>query len=154
MALNLTRIHPSLKTVARNLPKVAASQGFQVRITSGYRSRAQQAKLYNDYVTGKALYPANPPGQSAHEYGLALDILSTNTNALVNMLSSVGLLWAGPGDPIHFQMPSKTAVGGPTTQKVTAAKAKPKSALKKVLGVASWVPGTVGWGSMLLDFLL
>ena len=153
MALNLSRVHPKLRTIARNLPRVAASQGFQVRVTSGWRSRATQAKLYNDYIQGKSLYPANYPGTSAHEKGLALDILSTNTAALVGLLASVGLQWAGPGDDIHFQM----AVGSPRTAVLAPAKAIPqpkkKSLAKKVLGVAGWVPGPVGWGASLLDLI-
>lgn len=157
MALNLTRVHPKLKTIARNLPKVAASQGLEVRITSGFRTRAVQAKLYRDYITGVSAYPANPPGQSAHEKGLALDILTTDVNKLVSILSSVGLVWAGMGDPIHFEIPSKTALGGSVGQKVPVAKAPAKakkSVAAKVISAASWVPGPVGWAATVLDFLL
>jgi hypothetical protein len=104
VALNLSRVHPKLRTIARNLPRVAASQGFEVRVTSGWRSYSNQAKLYRDYLNGVSHYPANPPGTSEHEKGLALDILSTNTSRLVDILASVGLYWAGPADPIHFQL--------------------------------------------------
>jgi hypothetical protein len=150
---NLSRVHPTLKKIARNLPRVAKAQGFQVRITSGWRSYATQAKLYRDYVNGIALYPANPPGQSLHEKGLALDILSTNPDALVGLLTSVGLVWAGPTDAIHYQMPA----GGSRTVKVTAPSPTPapkkKSLAKKVLGVTSWVPGPIGIASTILDFI-
>jgi len=150
---NLSKLHPTLKKIARNLPRVAAAQGFQVRVTSGYRSYATQAKLYRDYVNGIAAYPANPPGQSKHEKGLALDVLSTNVEALANLLTSVGLIWAGPADPIHFEMP----MGGSRTQKVAQVQVptpkKKKSLAKQVLGVASWVPGPVGIASTILDFI-
>lgn len=153
MALNLSRVHPKLKKIAANLPRVAASQGFQVRVTSGWRSYATQAKLYKDYINGIAAYPANPPGQSMHEKGLALDILATDVNKLVTLLSEVGLVWAGPADPIHFEMP----VGGSRSSKVapvnTTPAPKKKSLLKSVLGVASWVPGPVGIASTVLDFI-
>lgn len=153
VSLNLSRVHPKLKTIARNLPRVAASQGFEVRITSGYRTRATQAKLYRDFISGVSHYPANPPGKSKHEKGLALDILSTNTNALVGLLTSVGLKWAGPQDPIHFEI----AVGGPRTADRPTIQAKPlpkkKSFAKKALGAASWVPGPVGWGATILDLI-
>ena len=125
MALNLSRLVPKLKTIARNLPRVASSLGFQVRITSGWRSYATQAKLYKDYLAGVAHYPANPPGTSKHEKGLALDILSTNTESLVSILNSVGLVWAGPSDPIHFEIPSGRAVGAPRTNVLPPAKAIP-----------------------------
>lgn len=155
--LNLSNVHPTLKTIARNLPRVAAAQGFQIRITSGYRSYATQKKLYQDYISGRALYPANPPGQSAHEKGRAIDVLSTNVEALASLLQSVGLVWAGPEDPIHFELPAKIASGRARTQKVAQVqvqtKAKKKSVVKKVLGVASWVPGPVGIASTILDFI-
>jgi hypothetical protein len=153
VSLNLSKIHPTLKTIARNLPRVAASQGFQVRITSGYRSYATQAKLYKDYISGVAAYPANPPGQSKHEKGLALDVLSTNTEGLANLMTSVGLVWAGPSDPIHFEMPAKSSrTGKVTTVSPTPAKKK-KSLAKSVLGVTSWIPGPVGIASTVLDFI-
>jgi hypothetical protein len=154
---DLSRIHPLLKKIARNLPKVAAANGIQIRISSGYRSRAVQAKLYNDWISGRAQYPANPPGQSQHEKGRALDILSTDTNALVGLLTGVGLLWAGPEDPIHFELPPKIATGSRQSQKLSPAptptKAKKKSLGKKILGAASWVPGPVGIGATILDFI-
>ena len=152
-AANLSRVHPFLRKIARNLPRVAARLGFSVRITSGWRSYATQAKLYRDYINGISAYPANPPGHSKHEKGLALDILSDNTNALVNLLTSVGLIWAGPRDPIHFEMP----VGGSRTRKVAPAQVvvapKKKKLAKSILGVTSWIPGPVGIASTILDFI-
>lgn len=152
-APNLSKVHPTLRAIARNLPRVAAAQGYQVRVTSGYRSRATQAKLYSDYVKGLSLYPAAPPGTSDHEKGLALDILSTNVEALVRDLTSVGLGWQGPDDPIHFYI----APGASRTSVQAAAKATPapkkKSLAKKVLGAASWVPGPVGLAATVLDFI-
>lgn len=106
VAANLSKVNPKLRTIARNLPRVALANGFEVRVTSGYRTYKQQAKLYADYINGVAQYPANPPGTSEHEKGLALDILSTDTAKLVGLLQSVGLTWAGWGDPIHFQIGS------------------------------------------------
>jgi len=124
-AANLFRLHPFLRAVARNLPRVSKQAGFEVRITSGWRSYATQAKLYRDYLAGVAHYPANKPGTSKHEKGLALDILSTNTKALVALLNSVGLSWAGPADPIHFEIPSGRPVGGPRLNEPAKVKAQP-----------------------------
>jgi len=129
VGLNLTKIHPKLKIIVRNLPRVSKALGFEVRITSGYRDYVTQARLYREYLAGVSHYPANPPGTSKHEKGLALDILSTNTNALVNLLQSVGLVWAGPLDPIHFQIgfdsAQRQAVGSPRLNDLTSAKAIP-----------------------------
>lgn len=153
MALNLSKVHPTLRTIARNLPRVAAAQGFQVRITSGYRSYATQAKLYKDYISGVAAYPANPPGQSKHEKGLALDILSTNTEGLANLLTSAGLVWAGPADPIHFEMPPGSLKSSKVVPTKGVVAPKKKSLVKSVLGVTSWIPGPVGIASTVLDFI-
>jgi hypothetical protein len=88
-----------------------------------------------------------------HERGLALDIVSNNQNALVQMLTSIGLVWAGPEDDIHFQI----GTGGLKSPKVAASKGvvapKKKNLAKKVLGAASWVPGPVGIAASILDFI-
>lgn len=97
-------LHPQLRTISRNLPAVARSLGFQARVTSGYRSPAKQAWLYKRWLQGLQPYPVAPPGTSDHEKGLALDVVSTNPAALVSLLSSVGLYWAGEADPVHFSM--------------------------------------------------
>lgn len=97
-------LHPALRTISRNLPSVARSLGFQARVTSGYRSTKKQAWLYERYLAGLQPYPVAPPGTSDHERGLALDVVSTNPDALVDLLTSVGLFWAGPSDPVHFSM--------------------------------------------------
>jgi hypothetical protein len=132
---------------------VARANGFEVRVTSGWRSRATQTKLYNDYLKGLAQYPAAPPGTSDHEKGLAIDVLSTDVQKLVDLLTSVGLVWQGPADPIHFSMP----LGSSRTNKVTSPQPAPapkgKSVLKTVLGVTSWVPGPIGIASTILDFI-
>lgn len=97
-------LHPTLAAIKRNLPKVAKANGFQARVTSGYRTRAAQKKLYDRYLQGLQPYPVAKPGTSDHEKGLALDVVSTDTNKLVALLTDVGLFWAGPTDPVHFSM--------------------------------------------------
>lgn len=99
-------LHPALAAIKRNLPGVAREMGFQARVTSGYRSRAKQAWLYNRWLQGLQEYPVAPPGTSDHEKGLALDVVSTNPDALVSLLTEVGLFWAGPSDPVHFSLVS------------------------------------------------
>lgn len=43
-------------------------------VTSGYRDRFEQARLYSAYKSGKG-GKAAPPGKSAHEFGLAVDVV-------------------------------------------------------------------------------
>ena len=121
------KLHPKLRTIARNLPRAARQFGFNARVTSGYRSTALQARLYQEYRAGRSRYPAQPPGQSKHEKGLALDVLSDNTSKLVGLLTdpSVGLAWAGPADPIHFEIPSRPATISRRTGVLPSAKPIP-----------------------------
>lgn len=100
-------LHPTLRLISRNLPSVARSLGFQARITSGYRSPKKQAWLYQRYLAGLQQYPVAPPGTSDHETGLAIDVVSTNTEKLVALLRSAGLSWAGPDDPVHFSLKAR-----------------------------------------------
>lgn len=97
-------LHPTLARIKRNLPGVARELGFSARVTSAYRSRSKQAWLYNRWLQGLQEYPVAPPGTSDHERGLALDVVSTNPDELVRLLTEVGLFWAGPSDPVHFSM--------------------------------------------------
>lgn len=97
-------LHPKLQAIRRNLPRVAKKYGFEARVTSGFRSRAKQAWLYNRYLQGLQEYPVAPPGYSDHEKGLAIDAVSTNLDRLVSLLTAEGLYWAGPGDQVHFTM--------------------------------------------------
>lgn len=97
-------LNRDLANIKRNLPKVARSLGFDARVTSAYRSPAKQAWLYDRWLKGLQAYPVAPPGTSDHERGLALDVVSTDTDKLVSLLTSVGLRWAGPSDPVHFSM--------------------------------------------------
>jgi len=102
-------LHPVLRTISRNLPRVARAGGFDARVTSGYRSTAKQAKLYQRWISGLHPYPVAPPGTSDHEKGYALDVVSTNTDKLVSLLTSVGLFWGGPSDPVHFSLLAHTS---------------------------------------------
>lgn len=147
------KLHPQLRAIARNLPAFARRAGFTARVTSGYRSYATQKKLYLDYISGKNSYPAQPPGTSEHERGLALDIVSNNQNLLVSILTSIGLVWAGPNDDIHFQMGTGGLKSPQTAATLPKQSKKKKSVGKTILGAASWVPGPIGLVSTFLDFL-
>lgn len=105
MAVNLSKLHPRLRHIAKNIPRAAAYIGVRARVTSGYRNPKLQAKLYADYQAGLSHYPVAPPGSSLHEKGLAIDVVSDNESDMVRLLTSVGLIWAGEGDPVHFALP-------------------------------------------------
>lgn len=100
----MARVHPLVAAVARNLPRIAPQLGFHVRVTSVYRSYAQQSKLYADYRAGRSSLPANAPGYSLHERGMAIDLVSDNLRELVGFMEYLGFKWAGPKDYVHFYL--------------------------------------------------
>ena len=83
----------------------ARSAGWKGTVSSGYRSVAEQARIYNSGVR-----PAAKPGQSNHNFtaypGGAVDV--TDPQGLAATLRRLGvnqLVWAGGKDPVHFSHP-------------------------------------------------
>lgn len=57
------------------LVEAAASSGIEVAINSGFRSYAEQKRLYDGYISKIPGYnPAAKPGRSNHQNGIAFDI--------------------------------------------------------------------------------
>ena len=66
-------LNPAVKSAVEWCFEAARLNGLQPTVTSTYRSLSEQRKLYRDFLAGKSPYPANPAGQSGHNYGLAWD---------------------------------------------------------------------------------
>lgn len=75
------------------------------RVTSVYRSIAEQTRLYRRYLAGQHPYPVAPPGRSFHNYGRAWDMVASDAVLwrLGQIWTSWGGRWGGPSDPIHFE---------------------------------------------------
>lgn len=81
--VKLAGLHPDVRAAAEWCLDIADQFGVPVSVASGFRSRAEQTRLRRNYEqclrtgqfgrTRDCLYPANKPGFSAHEYGLAFD---------------------------------------------------------------------------------
>ena len=103
---SLTNLQPWLTPYAQWLVSVAPYAGVRsLRVTSVYRSRAQQQQLYSRFKAGLASFPAAPPGRSKHQYGLAWDMVTVPRSALPILGSwwkAVGGTWH-PSDVIHFE---------------------------------------------------
>ncbi|KGX92944.1 peptidase M15 [Pontibacillus halophilus JSM 076056 = DSM 19796] len=70
----LNGLHPVVKGKATQLIENAYNRGVQILITDGYRSFAEQQRLYNQGRTTPGSIVTNArPGQSYHNYGLAID---------------------------------------------------------------------------------
>lgn len=83
MTIALRGLHSGLRPYAEWTLAVARQYGVNPQVTSVYRSWANQTKLRRKYegcvAAGRfpsapdCKYPANRPGDSAHNYGLAFD---------------------------------------------------------------------------------
>jgi hypothetical protein len=73
VALQLAGLEPNVRAAAQWALDWAAYFHVPVTVTSTRRTWAEQSELYATYLAGKSLYPANQPGDSAHEFGLAWD---------------------------------------------------------------------------------
>lgn len=81
MALRLAPIGNGFKleeTAAKwflELKRAAEAAGHHVEVNTAWRSRAHQQALYDAYLERNKAPPiVNPPGKSAHELGLSVDI--------------------------------------------------------------------------------
>jgi hypothetical protein len=73
MALGLRGLHASVRPYAEYAHQVARYYGIEPVVTSTYRPWAEQKRLRERWEAGKSEFPANRPGDSAHNYGLAWD---------------------------------------------------------------------------------
>lgn len=89
----------------RSFMSVAARFGG-IPLTSSYRSIAQQAKLYADYLAGRHKAQVAPPGKSLHNFGLAIDVntawLKKNPGAVKALLAAGWRQFDPVNEPWHF----------------------------------------------------
>lgn len=102
--------------------------GVQPKITSAWRSSEKQAALYKCSNSqscrsrNPGLYYAKPPGSSAHEAGLAVDIsgiaagprgakrVTRNGHKIIRVMEKNGFTWRyGLKDPAHFEADPRKA---------------------------------------------
>src|SRR5690242_12886840 len=89
----------------RAMAKAARKAGIDLRIRSGFRSFAKQARLYKKYRRGEGNLAARP-GYSNHESGRALDIYITDYDVyewLEHHASDFGFHRTVPGEPWHWE---------------------------------------------------
>lgn len=105
--LDVAGLHPRLAAAAERL--VAAARGA-VRVVSGYRSSAEQSRLWDAAVAHhgtpeRADDWVAPPGASMHERGLAVD-LGGDLDLAARLVATLGLPLHRPLDhePWHFEL--------------------------------------------------
>jgi hypothetical protein len=99
----VTMVAPAI----RSLVQLKKQLGLPVfgNVVSDYRTRAEQAALYQQYLNGTGNLAA-PPGQSNHETGNAVDIASSwlSQNPQVRQwLLAHGWTNDVPGEPWHWE---------------------------------------------------
>jgi LAS superfamily LD-carboxypeptidase LdcB len=101
-------LHPQARPWFKWIYDAAEGAGLRPRITSTYRSMSTQRRLYERYRAGKSIYPAAPPGTSAHNYGLAVDMVVDQPERVGAVWEYWGGSWARWGgrfdDPVHFDI--------------------------------------------------
>jgi len=107
---DLRTLQPALIPWARWIYAVGKQEDGRLVVTSARRSRSKQAQLYAKYLAGESKIPANRPGTSMHEHGLAFDMARIGKSPLGDPLLAwlgswwryYGGLWGGERDPVHF----------------------------------------------------
>lgn len=82
-------------------------RGIPIRVTSTYRSRDKQARLYQAWLArGKRGLPAARPGLSTHEWGVAFDVKvdPLHDATVASVARQHGLVWFGERDRVHYDI--------------------------------------------------
>lgn len=91
------------KTFRSRLSAWNPAVGNRYRVSVGYRSYAEQARLYHLYITGQRNIKAAPPGKSMHQKGLAADLSPSTKAAHRARGKAFGLYWPMSYEPWHVQ---------------------------------------------------
>ncbi len=87
--------------------RAGALLGRPVPVSSGWRSRAQQAALWANRHSNP--FPVARPGTSMHERGLAIDVPRSFVTTLRAVAGAAGLCQPLPvTDPVHFELCRRT----------------------------------------------
>lgn len=106
MSMQLRGLDSRVRPYAEWAMQIANYYGISPTITSTFRSWEEQQNLYNRYRAGHSSFPANRPGDSAHNYGWAFDsVVPEADQALWDQIRTyVGFQVPG-NDIIHAQVP-------------------------------------------------
>lgn len=103
----LRGLHPSVREAANWTLDVAEYYRVPITVTSGHRDWATQTRLYRDWKRGRSKWPANPPGDSSHNFGLAWDSTTTpEYQRAWNYIRRAAGFEVLDHDIIHAQLPN------------------------------------------------
>jgi len=87
--------------------QIANHYGIVPTVTSVYRSWGAQQRLRSRWERGESNFPANRPGDSAHNYGWAFDaVVPAADQSLWDQIRAYVGFEVLPNDIIHAQVPN------------------------------------------------
>ena len=107
VSIQLRGLEPEVRQRAQLTLDWAARFGIRPIVTSGYRSWHKQNELYQRFLAGKSRFPANPPGQSAHNFRLAWDSVLP---AEISELAGAQEWWNSVREAAGFRVPSNDEI--------------------------------------------
>ena len=104
--MRLSGLDPEVRSRARWALDVAEYYKVPVTVTSGFRSLRSQKLLRQRWLAGKSPWPANKPGDSGHNFGLAWDsVTEPRYQEFWNYVREYIGFEVPPNDEIHAQVP-------------------------------------------------
>jgi len=104
--MQLRGLDSRLRPYAEYAHEIARYYGIDPTITSTYRSWSDQTRLRAAYERGESRFPANRPGDSAHNYGWAWDsVVPAHQQDLWDQIRRYVGFEVLPNDRIHGQLP-------------------------------------------------
>ena len=114
----ISTLHPKVRDKAREFINKAEKEGIKLRITSAFRTYAEQDALYAQGRTKAGSIVTNAKaGQSSHNFATAIDVVpivngnadwNTDWSKIATIGKSVGFSWGGDWksfkDKPHFEM--------------------------------------------------
>ena len=104
--MQLRGLDSRLRPYAEYAHEIANYYGIDPTVTSTFRSWESQTLLRGRFERGESKYPANRPGDSAHNYGWAWDsVVPDHQQDLWDQIRRYVGFEVLPNDIIHAQLP-------------------------------------------------
>jgi len=105
--MQLRGLDSRVRPYAEYAHKIANYYGIVPTITSTFRSWEEQQRLRSRWERGESAFPANRPGDSAHNYGWAWDsVVPAHQQGLWDQIREYVGFRVPAGDRIHGEVPS------------------------------------------------
>ena len=107
MSIALRGLHPAVRERAEIAVAFVGQFIEAPRVTSTFRSFGEQLELRQKFLAGLSAFPANRPGDSAHNFGFAFDAVLP---AEVRGISEWEAWWKAVREAVGFEVPSNDSI--------------------------------------------